>query len=548
MGNLAAIDLSLVENRDKVKDAFKHKFGNRRWRLNNLYKIINEDGKEIQFRLNLVQRLLYLYLHFCNIVLKSRQHGITTFSCVFFLDTCLFKPNKHACIIAHNREEAEEFFDRNIKYAYDHLPQEIRDARPIKPGTFGSRRKISFANNSSIRVTTSGRSGTYQLVHISELGKIAAKYPEKAREIVTGTLNAVHPGQIVIIESTAEGREGIFYELCQMAMKLKDANKELGVMDYKFFFFPWWRNALNSIDTGKLVLLDYQAKYFKELAHLIFPTVLTAGQKAWYVAKWNVMGEDMKREHPSTPQEAFEAAVVGTFYSTSFERIRRNSQISNIPHMPNYLVDTWWDIGVNDSTSIWFTQDVGREVHVIDYYENSGEGFDHYKEHLNELSETRGYKYNIHGAPHDISVREFFLSGRTRLQEASRLGIHFNKAPKLSVASGVEQVRKIMNICYFDERNTTKKFGPHLVGLPSLENYRKAWNEKLGCYRDKPLHDWASHGADAFRTFATLHSFRAPFALPASGDAVPLDPVTGMVKSGATVGAGLAKKDKGWWT
>jgi hypothetical protein len=540
------MDLEDAENRSKIKATLKTKLKNRRWRLNNLYKIINEDGVEIQFRMNLVQRLLYLGLHFCNIVLKSRQHGITTFSCVFFLDTCLFKPNKHACIIAHNREEAEAFFERNIKYAYDKLPADLREAVPIKPGTFGSSRKIVFANNSSIRVTTSGRSGTYQLVHISELGKIAAKYPEKAREIITGTLNAVHPGQIVIIESTAEGREGVFYDICQMAMKMAQAHKELGVMDYKFFFFPWFRNPLNQVGATKLILLDYQLKYFNALAREN-GIVLTVGQKAWYVAKWNIMGEDMKREHPSTPQEAFAAAVMGTFYSTSFERIRNDERICTVPHIPNGLVDTWWDIGMNDSTAIFFTQDVGREIHIINYYENSGEGFEHYKDVLDELHETKGYKYGVHGAPHDISVREWFLSGKTRLQAAADLGVQFHKAPKISVASGIEQVRKILNICIFDEKNTTQKFGSFLVGLPSLEAYRKQWNEKLGCYRDKPLHDWASNGADAFRTFATLHKFRSPF-IAVQTELDHLDPNTGLPFNNSSPAVGIARKDKGWWT
>lgn len=498
-----ARQLSIEEQR-MARGVLREKLKSRRWRLDNLYYIINEKGEEIKFKMNLAQKILFLGLWFFNIVLKSRQHGITTFACIFFLDHCLFNSNITAGIIAHNKEDAKEFFYRCVKHPYTRLPTEIKDALPAIDD---NKLKLSFPNGSSVRVTTSGRSGVFQLLHVSELGKLAAHFPEKAREIKTGSLNAIHAGQIVIIESTAEGREGLFWDLCKQAQNLQKQGTHLTVMDPKLFFFGWFSNRLNQIDPAGVAYLDYQTKYFEKIESEL-NIKLTERQKAWYVKKWNVQGDDMKREHPSTFEEGFEAAIMGAYYATQFAKIRKEGRITKVPFQEDLMVDTWWDLGVDDSTAIWFTQNVGREIHIINYYENTGEGLLHYKNKLDELQQNKGYRYRIFGAPHDIMEREW-ITGKSRLKSAQTLGINFTVADKLSIESGIEQVRRVLNICIFDEQNCTQKLGDHLVGIPSLESYRKEWNEALQSYRNQPLHDWASHGADAFRTMAVLHEFGA---------------------------------------
>jgi len=182
-----------------------------------------------------------------------------------------------------------------------------------------------------------------------------------------------------------------------------------------------------------------------------------------------------------------------------------------VPFQKGLLVDTWWDLGLGeeDSTAIWFTQDVGREIHVIDYYEDTNKGFDWYvKEVLHAWSQDKGYVYGTHGAPHDIRRREMFNKAKSRLQVAREMGINFKIAPKIPKADGIAQVRKIFGLCWFDEQRCTKEFAKNRVGLPSLESYRREWDEHMGTYRQHPLHNWASHGADAFRTMATLHKFK----------------------------------------
>ena len=193
----------------------RQRLSNARWRLNNLYYITSKAGVKIPFKLNWAQELLYTNMWYCNVVLKARQLGISTFICLLFLDRCLFNSNQSAGIIAHTLEDAQQLF-RRVKFAYDSLPEPIREK--IKADNDTSQ-MLKFSNGSSLRVGTSLRSSTFQFLHISEFGKICAKYPDKAQEIVTGSLNTVAPGQYIFIESTAEGKDGYFYDICKRAEK-----------------------------------------------------------------------------------------------------------------------------------------------------------------------------------------------------------------------------------------------------------------------------------------------------------------------------------------
>jgi hypothetical protein len=491
-----------------------------RWRLDNLYNIVDAAGMEIPFKMNYAQKLLYLGIWYCNLILKSRQHGITTFMCLLFLDICLFNSNTHACIIAHNREDAEDFFQKKVKFAYDNLPELLRKAIPAK---LSSSKSLTFENGSSIRVTTSGRSGTYQLVHISEFGKMCAKFPMKAEEVITGTLNAIHPGMLVTIESTAEGREGRFYEMCKQSQAIADliegrkSKEELAKGDaklrqyldtvegiklsktqYKFFFFGWFDNMLNKVEPEGVPIPARLGEYFEKI-EAIARVRLSLEQKAWYVTKEAVQGDFMFREHPSIPEEAFQASLQGTYYAVQMANARKNNRIHSVPHQEGVLVDTWWDLGFNDINSIWLTQTVGREIHVIRYYQNSGEGMIHYADWLNEQSKDHQYRYGRWVAPHDIDVHEY-TSGKTRRAIAFEAGINFEAAPKLDKPSQIANVRRIIPICWFDIEACER-------GLAALDAYRKEWNDKLAVYRDQPLHDWASNGADAFAVMASAHQF-----------------------------------------
>lgn len=187
---------------------------------------------------------------------------------------------------------------------------------------------------------------------------------------------------------------------------------------------------------------------------------------------------------------SFDAPLVGSYYGNAMAKALADRRIVNVPYDPLLDVNTAWDLGMGDSTAIIFYQMVGNEIRVIDYYENQGEGLAHYIKTLRE----KDYVYGEHIAPHDIKVREM-STGRSRLESARDLGIKFRVIPNLRIEDGIEAVRTIIPRCYFDEDKCK-----HLI--EALRQYRKDFDEKNNCFKDRPVHDWSSHPADAFRYMA----------------------------------------------
>ncbi|MBO9492084.1 terminase [Endozoicomonas sp. G2_1] len=459
------------------------------WRINNLYYITDKRGQKVKFVMNDAQKRFFHGMHTRNIILKARQLGFTTFMMIFMLDAALFNSRTNCGVIAHTKDDANRLFDEKIKFAYDNLPKSLRDRFPALTDRAG---QIKFPNKSKITVGSSFRGGTFQYLHISEFGKICAKYPERAREIVTGAFESVGADCVITIESTAEGRQGYFFDLCQVAEQDQLKGKELSFLDWEFFFYPWYKDTnyrLESKEPLPMRIIEYfdtlRAKHKLEF---------TQEQMNWYYAKEKLLGHDVKREYPTTPQEAFEQVIEGAYYSSQFRKLYENNQITSVPYEPTALVHTFWDIGFNDDNVIWFIQQIGREYRVINYYENHGEGLPFYVDKLRELSQQYGYQYGIHMAPHDIGVHEWG-TGMSRLEQADQLGLHFETAPKLSIMDGIEAVRAVLPMCWFDEVHCEQ-------GISGLQNYRKEWDDKYGVWKNRPAHDSASHCADGFRTFA----------------------------------------------
>lgn len=184
---------------------------------------------------------------------------------------------------------------------------------------------------------------------------------------------------------------------------------------------------------------------------------------------------------------SFTAAVSGAYYGKLISKAEKENRIGNVPVDEHVGVETWWDLGIGDSTAIWFAQRIGEEIHLIDYYENSGESLAHYADVLDE----KGYAYERHIAPHDIMARELG-TGKSRFEVSQDLGIDFEVAPKLEVDHGIESVRNALPHCWFDREKCK-------LGLDALRQYRKQWDEKNQVFKNKPLHDWCSHAADSFR-------------------------------------------------
>ena len=184
------------------------------------------------------------------------------------------------------------------------------------------------------------------------------------------------------------------------------------------------------------------------------------------------------------------ANVAGAIFGKELQALQEQGRIDDVPYSPSTPVETWWDLGIGDSTAIWFTQTVGRSVHVIDFYENRNEGLPHYAKVLQQ----KGYFYGAHNAPHDIEVRELG-SGKSRREIAYDLGINFRVVPKLPLEDGIHAAQMLLRRCWFDHTNCKE-------GLECLRQYHRKYNEKSRSFRTTPVHDWSSHAADAFRYLA----------------------------------------------
>src|SRR5215217_733792 len=265
-----------------------------RWRLSNLYWITDKAGRAVQFVPNSAQLKFLEDIHTLNLVLKARQLGFTTLCCLIYLDACVFTPHTRAGVIAHRLDDAKVIFRDKIKFPYDRLDEGIRAAAPAVQDSVDT---LTFGNNSSVRVSTSMRSGTLQYLHVSEFGKICAQAPEKAREIVTGALNTVEAGQFVVIESTAEGQEGAFYEMTQRARARAVLGESLTPLDYRFHFFPWCQEESYVLDDHAVVIGAEDQRYFERLE--------AAGQAdPTPAAMVDQKGRDARRRHaPGVPRD-----------------------------------------------------------------------------------------------------------------------------------------------------------------------------------------------------------------------------------------------------
>ena len=190
---------------------------------------------------------------------------------------------------------------------------------------------------------------------------------------------------------------------------------------------------------------------------------------------------------------SFSAAIKGAFYADLINEAEEKKRILPIDHDRYVNVDTAWDLGIGDSTAIWFVQRVGKEHHVIDYYEASGVGLDHYAKVL----DSKPYKYGKHYFPHDVAAKELG-TGRSRASVLRDLGINVDMAPKVPVEDGIVASRKVLQSAWFDEERTKQ-------GLEALRQYRREWDDKRQVFRMNPLHDWSSHAADAFRYYAVAY-------------------------------------------
>lgn len=214
-----------------------------------------------------------------------------------------------------------------------------------------------------------------------------------------------------------------------------------------------------------------------------FPDVLDQERQADQEVRPDVYGHIWEGE--------FLIHVEGAYYTVEMREANAEGRIGRVPYDKAAGVVTAWDLGVGDSTAIWFAQMVGPEVRLIDYYESSGVGLDHYVSVLN----SKGYNYTDHILPHDVRVRELG-TGKSRIETLDSLGVRpITVAPQLMVDDGIQSVRSLLGRAWFDAEKCER-------GVDCLRQYRRDYDDNNKSFKARPLHDWSSHGADAMRYLA----------------------------------------------
>jgi len=338
--------------------------------------------------------------------------------------------------------------NKDGKRFIDYIPEEIREGSPNS-----NEMKVRLKNGSVIQIM-----GSDQIINvgINPVGCVFSEYSLQDPKTWAFTRPILREnGGWAIFNFTPRGKNHA-HELFLMAKNNPD----------------WFCQKLTIEDTQVLTQVDMDKEREEGMSeHLI--------QQEYYCS--------------------FDLGVEGAYYAKLLNRAEIEGRISNVPYDPNAPVDTYWDLGVSDENVIIFAQNIGQEIHIIDIYRNQGEGLNHYAKILQDKANNNNWVYGEHYAPHDIQVRELGSGAQTRLQLARDLGINFKIVPNIPIAEGIELSRGIFPRLWIDIKRCS-----YLVKC--LENYHKAYNERLNVYSDKPVHDWSSHVADSFRYLAIMQN------------------------------------------
>jgi len=529
---------------------------NRFWRLNNLYYITDKQGQTNLFNLNFAQRIVDSVKHPREITLKSRQQGISTKKVIDALDACLMIPNYQAGIQSYGKVEAKKLYNKAM-FAYERLDPDIKTLLNINIKSASAQEGVTFTNGSSLRIGNF-RGDTLQRFHISELAKIAKVYPEKAKEIKTGALQAVATNNIVSIESTAEGAQGMFYEMWKTATARKNTTlklkQQLTPLDFYPIFLSWVidpdcnlqyhyepsQEALDYFDTveeffnykdadgifinrqyliypkldnfGNILSYLYKADNFNPLPKNIMTQgqyKLTQYQKNWAAAKLDELSDYMNQEYPYSPDSAFNLPLHGTFFKSQYALLMRERyRLQPLPYDPAYPVYVSFDIGAKDYTVMYFAQvkpttlpDGSTELrpHILwEYESNDTLGVEHFIE-------------VIYKARCPLTKKEFFpnyraiilphdafshdfTTGRSAAEIMMDKGLPVSPLPELLKFSTSIQVARDFINIMF--------CNPNLNLLVGIQNYRRRYDKQLQVYLDTDVHDINSDRAASLRYLA----------------------------------------------
>lgn len=462
----------------------------KQWRTSHLYKIRDKKKNLITFKRNKAQDHFNQNKWTRNIILKSRQLGFTTDESVDSLDDVLFNRNTECLLIAHNLDAGKAIFDKKIELAWKNIRPELRALYKVDANT-AQTLKFEFGDGtfSSIAVDTNGRSGTYNRVHITEFADVCKKFPNKVKDILEGTIPAVPTDGRVDIESTSQGSSGEFYE---MFMQAWERGEPKYPVEYKAHFYNWtWDEEIK--DIAPETNLPEKFQDYQKLNNL------TDQEITYYYQKWLSLNQNwnsLHKEYPTTPEEAFEVIVEGSYYGEEIGRMERDGRIGLVPHDKALKVHTVWDLGIGANLRVGFYQRTREgQLRRIDHW--FGQGSDGMPEAIGAVLK-KPYVYGSHWGPHDLEATDV-STGKSRRETAKALGINFKMVPDISVEDGINAGQVMLSQLWVDKEQNKE-------WIRSMKNYGREWDDKRGAYKDIPYHNWASHDGDEWRYTALVSS------------------------------------------
>jgi len=396
------------------------------------------------------------------------------------LDDVLFTPNTECLLIAHNLDAGKAIFDKKIELAWKNVRPEIRSLYKVDANS-AQTLKFEYGDGtfSSIAVDTNGRSGTYNRVHITEFADVCKKFPNKVKDILEGTIPAVPTEGRGDIESTSQGASGEFYE---MFMQAWERGEPKYPVEYKAHFYNWqWDEEIDLI-----IPEPNLPDKFKEYQKL---NKLSDKEISYYYQKWlslNQSWNSLHKEYPTTPEEAFEIIVEGSYYGEEIGRMEREGRIGIVSHDRALKVHTVWDLGIGSNLRIGFYQRTREgQLRRIDHW--FGQGSDGMPEAI-AIVLKKPYVYGSHFGPHDLEATDI-STGKSRRETAKNLGISFKLVPDIHIDDGINAGQVMLSQLWVDKENNKE-------WIKSMKNYCREWDDKRGSYKDIPYHNWACFTGD----------------------------------------------------
>lgn len=508
------------------------------WRLTHLYSIKTEDrGDRIDFtprteQQQVINHLLYKP-HEPLYIIKARRLGMSTAIGLTMADAAAWQGGLQCSLIDQTQADAQRKMSEIMRYALlnvhpnilarlhfpklndtelqvlNHFPIPSTDPQPSPQESLaeaqespeGTQKSPSDpqkspggaqerAEGSRIYAGRNARGGTNNFLWISEWGPIAATDPKRSQEIRTGALPSARRGRRVVETTWYGGKAGDLWDVIKPILQ-RDPNAPGAVR-----FFPWHGDPACVKLTG---VIDRDLEhYFKDLATRVGKT-FTQEQKRWYASAKLEQGIFIKREYPSTLDEAMSAPIEGTIYGDEITRLQTTGAIAPQPLDPSALVHTFWDLGSPQTTVTWYIQHTADTIRVIDvdlHTKEAPRDFTTLQRVAHILS--KGYPLGHHFLPHDASAQQ--KGGKSYVTELMEAGLPNIKVVRRThdIWIGINHLRQLL------PRMTFRL--PHCErGLEALQNYHT--NTTSTNPMDEPIHDWSSHAADALRTFAEAHMY-----------------------------------------